>query len=176
MIITNRALLICVTLLPAFFLFACQNPASDSGTPSPGTTASPSSVATPDSGSGELKTTPSGLQYQDLVIGDGPKPLYGQTVTVHYTGTFVDGKQFETSVGGRPISFKLGRGEVIKGWDIGIGGDGGSSIAAMRTGGKRKLIIPPALGYGAQDNGRIPPNSTLVFEIELLGIKQIRSF
>ncbi|MFC2130484.1 FKBP-type peptidyl-prolyl cis-trans isomerase [Bacteroidota bacterium] len=112
----------------------------------------------------ETITTPSGLKFIDLVGGTGAQPLSGQIVVVHYTGTLDDGTVFESSVEkNQPIEFRLGAGNVIKGWDEGILG--------MKIGGKRKLIIPPELGYGARSAGPIPSNSTLTFEVELLEIK-----
>ena len=112
----------------------------------------------------QMTTTPSGLQYRDMVVGKGAQPKVGDTVVVNYTGTFASGKVFDTSVGKQPFKFTLGRGEVIKGWDEGV--------ASMRVGGKRKLVIPPDLAYGAGGYpGVIPPNSTLTFVVELLSIK-----
>ena len=111
-------------------------------------------------------TTDSGLRYEDLVVGDGAEAKAGNTVSVHYTGWLADGTQFDSSVdSGTPFEFQLGAGRVIQGWDEGVAG--------MQVGGKRKLVIPPDLGYGATGagNGVIPPNSVLVFEVELLGIK-----
>jgi FKBP-type peptidyl-prolyl cis-trans isomerase len=109
-------------------------------------------------------TTPSGLKYVDLVTGTGAEAKNGQRVKVHYTGWLKDGQKFDSSVDrGQPFEFPLGGGRVIKGWDEGVAG--------MKVGGKRKLIIPPDLGYGAAGaGGVIPPNAELTFEVELLGI------
>lgn len=109
-----------------------------------------------------MRTTPSGLQYEEIVVGQGPTPQPGQTVSVHYTGWLTNGEKFDSSVDkGQPFQFVLGQGEVIKGWDEGV--------STMQIGGKRKLYVPPNLGYGDRDMGVIPPGSTLVFEVELLG-------
>ena len=109
-------------------------------------------------------TTPSGLKYTDLVVGDGPSPRAGQTAVVHYTGTLTDGTKFDSSVDkGQPYSFALGTGSVIKGWDEGV--------ATMKVGGKRHLVVPPALGYGPMPRPKIPANSTLLFDVELLDVK-----
>ena len=114
----------------------------------------------------EWTTTASGLKYHDLVVGKGPQPKPGQTVIVNYTGKFTNGKVFDSSLlpGRKPFELHLGRGEVIKGWDEGL--------STMHVGGKRKLIIPPELAYGASGMpGVIPPYSTLTFDVELLKIK-----
>jgi FKBP-type peptidyl-prolyl cis-trans isomerase len=107
----------------------------------------------------------SGLQIEDLQVGTGAEAKAGQRVEVHYTGWLTDGKKFDSSVDRKkPFSFQLGAGQVIKGWDQGVAG--------MKVGGKRKLTIPPDLGYGARGAaGVIPPNATLVFEVELLGVR-----
>ncbi len=110
-------------------------------------------------------TTESGLKYEDLVVGTGESPKPGQQVTVHYTGTLEDGTKFDSSLDrNQPFTFQIGVGRVIRGWDEGV--------MSMKVGGKRKLVIPPQLGYGARGaGGVIPPNATLVFEVELLGVQ-----
>jgi len=109
-------------------------------------------------------TTDSGLQYVVIAEGDGAQPQPGQRVFVHYVGTLEDGTKFDSSRDrGRPFDFTIGRGQVIKGWDEGVGD--------MKVGDRRKLIIPPDLGYGARGaGGVIPPNATLIFDVELLRI------
>jgi len=109
-------------------------------------------------------TTASGLKYIDEVVGTGVSPKTGQNVTVHYTGTLVDGTKFDSSVDkGQPYKFRLGVDPVIQGWVEGL--------MTMKAGGKRRLIIPPNLGYGASGNPpKIPPNATLLFEVELLSV------
>ena len=110
-----------------------------------------------------LPPGPETLQKVDEVVGTGPEAKTGDKVKVHYTGTLINGKQFDSSVGKDPFEFEIGKGNVIKGWDEGVPG--------MKVGGKRKLTIPPELAYGSRGfPGAIPPNSTLVFEVELLGV------
>ena len=110
-------------------------------------------------------TTPSGLKYVDQVVGTGEAVVAGKTVNVHYTGWLENGKKFDSSVDrGQPFSFPLGAGRVIKGWDEGVQG--------MKVGGKRKLTIPSDLGYGSRGaGGVIPANATLIFDVELLGVR-----
>ena len=114
---------------------------------------------------GQMVSTPSGLQYIDLVMGKGKVAKTGDLAVVHYTGWLKDGTKFDSSKDrNKPFEFPLWAGRVIKGWDEGVVG--------MKIGGKRKLIIPPQLGYGARGAGRvIPPNATLTFEVELLDLQ-----
>lgn len=112
----------------------------------------------------EQITTATGLQYVDEVVGDGVSPVKGKTVTVHYTGTFEDGRKFDSSKDrNQPFKFVIGQGQVIAGWDEGV--------MSMQVGGKRILTIPGNLAYGSRGaGGVIPPNATLLFEVELLGV------
>jgi peptidylprolyl isomerase len=113
---------------------------------------------------GREVSSESELKFEEIVVGAGISPQPGQDVTVHYTGTLENGVKFDSSIDrGRPFTFKIGIGQVIKGWDEGV--------MTMKVGGKRKLIIPPHLGYGSRSVGPIPANSTLIFEVELLEVK-----
>lgn len=120
-------------------------------------------------GESKMTKTASGLQYEDTKVGTGAEPKTGQTCVMHYTGWLWEnnakGKKFDSSVDrGQPFEFMLGMGRVIKGWDEGV--------STMKVGGKRNLLIPPQLAYGARGAGSaVPPNATLLFEVELLGIK-----
>ena len=136
---------------------------SASPTASATATMSPTPISSP---AGKLTKLSDGLEIQDEVIGQGAAAKAGDTIAVQYTGTLSNGTKFDSSYDhGQPFSFQLGAGQVIKGWDEGVAG--------MKVGGKRKLVIPPSLGYGSQNigNGLIPPNSTLLFEIELVAIQ-----
>lgn len=115
---------------------------------------------------GDMQSTGSGLRYIDEQVGDGASPQSRQNVSVHYTGWLTDGKKFDSSRDrGQPFSFAIGTGGVIRGWDEGV--------ASMKIGGKRRLIIPPDLGYGERGTpgGPIPGNATLIFDVELLGVR-----
>jgi FKBP-type peptidyl-prolyl cis-trans isomerase len=130
----------------------------------------PSAIITPtqqasvEAAMANVNTLQDGLKIEDEVVGTGTEAKTGDTVTVNYLGTLTNGEKFDSSYDrNQPFTAQIGVGQVIKGWDEGIIG--------MKVGGKRKLTIPPSLGYGSQSAGSIPPNSTLMFEVELLGIK-----
>ena len=140
--------------------------------PTPVSTSSPQATLTPISddstgnlGNNEWAKLPSGLEYQDIVVGQGAEAKNGDAISAHYLGTLQDGTKFDSSYDrGQPFTFLLGKGTVIKGWDEGLLG--------MKVGGKRKLIIPPNLGYGNQGaGGVIPPGATLLFDIELVAVE-----
>lgn len=137
---------------------------SYTGAPTASPVAASQNAGQESSQSGNIVTMADGLKIQDITVGTGEEAATGSTVTVNYLGTLENGTKFDSSYDrNQPFSVQIGVGQVIKGWDEGIPG--------MKVGGKRKLIIPPELGYGAQAAGTIPPNSTLIFEVELLGVK-----
>ncbi len=129
-----------------------------------GSTTGGNAVTDPMADGNNIVTTDSGLKYEVIAEGDGAAPKAGNRVFVHYVGTLEDGTKFDSSRDrGRPFDFTVGQGQVIKGWDEGVGD--------MKVGDRRKLIIPPELGYGARGaGGVIPPNATLIFDVELLRI------
>jgi FKBP-type peptidyl-prolyl cis-trans isomerase len=128
------------------------------------TAAKKPAVAGPTKVTGDGTKTSSGLQYWDITVGTGAEAHNGQKVKVHYTGWLTTGKKFDSSVGGAPFAFRIGAGDVIKGWDEGVAG--------MKVGGKRQLRIPPDLAYGQKGYpGVIPPNATLVFDVQLVDVQ-----
>ena len=143
----QRLLALCLILITAIFALA------------------QSKNAAPTKVTGKAHVTSSGLQYWDITPGTGVVATSGKHVKVHYTGWLTDGKKFDSSVDRKePFEFKLGNGDVIKGWDEGVEG--------MKVGGKRQLRVPPQLGYGSQGaGGVIPPNATLIFDVELLDVR-----
>ena len=157
--ITLRLAVVAASISFSVALCRADAPAS-----TPNTTAAVP-AATQTSQEPQTMETPSGLKYIDVVVGTGASPKAGQQVTVHYTGTLDDGTKFDSSVDRKqPFSFIIGVGQVIKGWDEGV--------MTMKVGGKRTLIIPSKLGYGASGAGNvIPPNATLHFDVELLDVK-----
>jgi peptidylprolyl isomerase len=155
-------ILICFLMLAATLIFAC----SQKEAVTPEKTKGGDGVMEKGAAvqSGQMVKTSSGLQYVDLVAGSGASPAPGRKVTVHYTGWLTDGRKFDSSVDrNEPFVFKIGAGQVIAGWDEGV--------MTMKIGGKRKLVIPANLGYGAAGaGGVIPPGATLIFEVILLDI------
>ena len=124
----------------------------------------PPNTNAPTKVTGDGVKTPSGLQYWDIKAGTGQEAKKGDHVKVHYTGWLTSGKKFDSSVGGKPFEFRIGNGDVIKGWEEGVVG--------MKVGGKRQLLIPPDLAYGSSGYpGAIPPNATLIFDIQLVAVQ-----
>jgi FKBP-type peptidyl-prolyl cis-trans isomerase len=154
---TKSFLSVVIILAMMAVIVAAQTAARKSAAPN---TNSPTKVT------GEGVKTPSGLMYWDIRVGNSETAKEGSHVRVHYTGWLTTGKKFDSSVdAGKPFDFTIGNGEVIKGWEEGVAG--------MRVGGKRQLRIPPDLGYGADGtpDGTIPPNATLIFDVQLLGVQ-----
>jgi peptidylprolyl isomerase len=173
----NRLALPLLALVALATVAACNRQQSADASAAGTTTQSPSATTTPTPATASVPTfapslgvdmtamtkTPSGLAYQDKVVGKGATATAGHTVSVQYTGWLPDGTKFDSSRDrNEPFDFPLGAGHVIPGWDEGVAG--------MKVGGRRLLVIPPALGYGAGGAGPIPPNATLVFDVELLGV------
>jgi FKBP-type peptidyl-prolyl cis-trans isomerase FkpA len=155
-----------LTMAMVLLAFAGTQGFAQGGASSKSTTAAKPAPAAggPTKVTGEGTKTASGLQYWDIKVGTGPEAQKGQRVKVHYTGWLTSGKKFDSSVGGKPFDLRLGAGDVIKGWDEGIPG--------MKAGGKRQLRIPPDLAYGARGYpGAIPPNATLIFDVQLVAIQ-----
>ncbi len=144
---------------------AAAAPAAPAPSPAATPTPAPAPAAAAAPTENKVHHLASGLVYEDIVVGSGTMADPGLTATVHYTGWLTDGTKFDSSLDrGQPFKFQIGAGQVIRGWDEGVKG--------MRVGGKRRLTIPPDLGYGAQGaGGVIPPNATLVFEVQLLGVE-----
>lgn len=155
-----------LALVAAFALTGCNETTTTGSAPAPAAEANtPAAAPAPAATGGKVHKLASGLQYEDLVVGNGTMAEPGMNVSVHYTGWLTDGTKFDSSVDrGQAFKFQLGAGMVIQGWDEGVKG--------MRIGGKRKLTIPSDLGYGPRGaGGVIPPNATLVFDVELLDVK-----
>lgn len=152
----QHVVLVCFAILTSFALFAQTQKAT---TPARPNTSAPTKVT------GEGTKTASGLQYWDIRLGTGQEAKEGSRVRVHYTGWLTNGKKFDSSVdAGKPFDFRIGNGDVIKGWEEGVSG--------MKVGGKRQLRIPPELAYGKEGYpGAIPANATLIFDIQLLGVQ-----
>ena len=159
---TKRAQIVIVLALMSYALMASFAPAQ---TPAQKATTKPNTSA-PTKVSGPGVKTDDGLQYWDIRVGNGETAKEGNRVRVHYTGWLANGKKFDSSVdAGQPFDFTLGNSEVIKGWEEGVTG--------MRVNGKRQLRIPPALAYGEKgtEDGSIPPNATLIFDVQLLAVQ-----
>jgi FKBP-type peptidyl-prolyl cis-trans isomerase FkpA len=147
------------SILIGVMLLAAMAAAQKAGAPQP--------ASAPPKAEGKGAGTTSGTQYWDLKVGTGKKAIPGFTIRVHYTGWVKKKKDeyivFDSSVGKDPLKFDLGMGQVVKGWDQGIAG--------MRVGGRRLLVIPPDAGYGREGSGSVPPNATMIFEVELVEVR-----
>jgi len=164
MIQTGIAVVVALAVIAIFFIFANPFGMSDSSqNPSDLSIAAQAADQQAQAGAQPGAQNPTQLVVQDEQAGTGATASAGDTISVNYTGKLDDGTVFDTSIGKQPFTFTLGAGQVIAGWDQGLVG--------MRVGGKRMLVIPASLAYGSQQVGPIPPNSTLTFEVELLGIK-----
>ena len=154
-----------LTAVAGLALAGCKQASTTEKSSTTSTTATTGTSATSGATEGQERTMAGGLKVTDIKVGSGPMAESGNTIAVHYTGYLMDGTKFDSSVDrGQPIVIKLGAGQVIKGWDEGVSG--------MKIGGKRQLRIPPELGYGARGaGGVIPPNATLMFDVELLGVQ-----
>lgn len=156
-------IVICLTLVISLFFFGCSNKNQNNNTTNSNTIDENNQIQVSDSDQTYQKEEEK-LKIEDLKTGDGVETKVGDTISVNYVGTLTNGTKFDSSYDrNQPFEFILGTNQVIKGWDIGVIG--------MKIGGKRKLTIPPDLGYGTNATGNIPANSTLIFEIELLEIK-----
>lgn len=158
----------CLLGLLTIAIVGCRQSGAVSESSETSASAAKAEATTPAATSGsdaQVVALPGGLKYQDLKVGDGALAESGKTVSVHYTGWLTDGTKFDSSLDhGKPLDFQLGAGNVIRGWDEGVKG--------MRVGGKRRLTIPPDLAYGsAGAPGAIPPDATLLFEVELLAVR-----
>jgi len=154
-----------LTLVGGVYIFGSKKPANSTPFPSPTESATITQTAEPTGTASGKTTNMNGLKIEDEKVGTGEEAVSGKKITVNYSGTLTDGAKFDSSYDrGTPFTFNLGAGEVIQGWDQGFSG--------MKVGGKRKLTIPPELGYGASGaGGAIPPNATLIFEVELLKVE-----